>query len=124
MMKMADGGFRPAYNIQLATDTDATVVLAVEVSNDGTDLHGMLPLARQVESRHGRNPSEWLADGGCTSIENVNEMDRRGCKVIAPLRQRTNPERKPADIRPTDSEAVQQSRAPVRNGQTQAPLTN
>jgi len=120
VMKMADGGFRPAYNIQLATDTDATVILAVEVSNEGTDLHGMLPLARQVESRHGRNPSEWLADGGCTSIENVNEMDRRGCKVIAPLRQRTNPERKPADIRPTDSEAVRQWRARMETEQAKA----
>src|SRR5260370_19019778 len=120
VMKMADGGFRPAYNIQLATDTDATVILAVEVGNDGTGRHGLLPLGRQLESRHGRNPSEWLADGGCTSIENVNEMDRRGCKVIAPLRQRTNPERKPADIRPTDSEAVQQWRARMETEQAKA----
>lgn len=120
VMKMADGGFRPAYNIQLATDTDATVILAVEVSNEGTDLQGMLPLARQVESRYQRNPGEWLADGGCTSLHNVDEMDGRGCKVIAPLRQRTNPERKPADIRPTDSEAVRQWRARMETEEAKA----
>lgn len=120
VMKMADGGFRPAYNIQMATDTDATVILAVEVSNEGTDLQGMLPLAKQVESRYQRNPGEWLADGGCTSLHNVDEMDGRGCKVIAPLRQRTNPERKPADIRPTDSEAVRQWRARMETEEAKA----
>lgn len=120
VMKMADGGFRPAYNVQIATDTDATVILGAEVSNEGTDLHGMLPLAKQVESRYERNPGEWLADGGCTSIENVDVMHEQSCKVIAPLRQRTNPERKPADIRPTDSEAVRQWRTRMETEEAKA----
>lgn len=120
VMKMADGGFRPAYNIHLATDTDATVVLAAAVTNEGTDVHMMLPLAKQVESRHQRNPDDWLADGGCTSLKNVNEMDKRRCKLIAPLRQRKNPDRKPADIRPTDSEAVRKWRARMQTEEARA----
>jgi len=35
IMKMADGGFRPAYNIQYATDTDSQVIVGVDVSNQG-----------------------------------------------------------------------------------------
>lgn len=120
VMKMADGGYRPAYNVQMATDTDASVILAVELSNSGTDQQGMLPLARQVESRYDRKPSEWLADGGCTSVANINGMDGRGCNVIAPLRQRTNPNRKPADVRPTDSEAVRQWRARMQTEEAKA----
>jgi transposase len=111
VMKMADGGFRPAFNVHLTTDIDTMAIVGVKVDNLGTDLHAMLPLAKQVEERHEARPDEWLADGGCTSIDNVNQMHERGCKVIAPLRQRTNPEHKPADPRATDSEAVLQWRA-------------
>jgi transposase len=111
VMKMADGGFRPAFNVHLATDTDASVVLAADVNNEGTDLHAMLPLAEQIEEQHQRRPGEWLADGGCTSFENVNEMAERGCQVIAPLRQRPSEDRKPTDVRPGDSPAVREWRA-------------
>src|ERR1700730_13263870 len=34
-MKMADGGFRPALNVQLATTTDSQVITGVEVTNSG-----------------------------------------------------------------------------------------
>jgi hypothetical protein len=111
VMKMADGGFRPALNVHLATDTDASVIVAADVNNEGTDLHAMLPLAKQIEEQHQRRPQEWLADGGCTSVDNVNEMAERGCKVIAPLRQRPTDNRKPTDVRPGDSPAVREWRA-------------
>lgn len=120
IMKMADGGFRPAYNVHLATDTDASVIVAVDVNNDGTDLHAMLPLAEQIEKQHGRRPQQWLADGGCTSISNINEMAKRECNVIAPLRERTNPNYKPSDPRPTDSEAVRQWRERMTTEQAKA----
>jgi transposase len=111
VMKMADGGFRPAFNVHLATDTEASVIVAADVNNEGTDLHAMLPLAKQIEEQHQRRPQEWLADGGCTSVDNVNEMAERGCKVIAPLRQRPTEDRKPTDVRPGDSPAVREWRA-------------
>jgi hypothetical protein len=106
VMKMADGGFRPAYNVHLATDMDTMVIIGADVDNVGTDLHAMVPLAKQVEKRHDARPGHWVADGGCTSIGNVDQMHERGCKVIAPLRQRSNPERKPTDPRASDSDAV------------------
>lgn len=111
VMKMADGGFRPAFNVHLATDTEASVIVAAEVNNDGTDLHAMLPLAELIEEQHHCRPGEWLADGGCTSVDNVNEMAERGCQVIAPLRQRPTEDRKPTDVRPGDSPAVREWRA-------------
>jgi transposase len=111
VMKMADGGFRPAYNVHLATDMDTMVIVGADVDNVGTDLHAMVSLAKQVEKRHDARPGQWVADGGCTSIGNVDQMHERGCKVIAPLRQRSNPGRKPTDPRATDSDAVSQWRA-------------
>lgn len=106
VMKMPDGGYRPAFNIHIASDVESMVILAVEVNNEGTDLHAMLPLAEQIEADYDVRPEEWLADGGCTSVENIEKMSKRGCKVIAPVRQRTNPDRKPSDPRPGDSEAI------------------
>jgi hypothetical protein len=109
VMKMADGGFRPAYNVHLVTDTVSKVIMAVDVDNVGTDKHAMVPLAEQIEQRYGARPEEWLADGGCNSLKNVDEMDERKCKIFAPLKQRRSG-RSPEQIRPTDSEAVKQWR--------------
>lgn len=106
VMKMADGGFRPAYNVHMVSDTVSKVIIAVEVDNVGTDTHAMVPLAEQVEQRYEVRPKEWLADGGCNSLKNVDKMDERGTKIFAPLRQRRSG-RNPEEIRPTDSKAVQ-----------------
>jgi transposase len=42
VMKMADGGFRPAYNVEYATTCDGQVVVGVEVVTVGSD-HGQMP---------------------------------------------------------------------------------
>ena len=109
VMKMPDGGFRPAYNVHLVSDTVTKVIMAVDLDNLGTDTHAMVPLAEQIEERYNARPQEWLADGGCNSLKNLDRMDERGCKVFAPLRQRRSG-RNPEQIRPTDSEAVMQWR--------------
>ena len=109
VMKMPDGGFRPAYNVHLVSETASKVIIAVEVDNLGTDTHTMVPLADQIEERYQVRPAEWLADGGCNSLGNVDKMAERGCKIFAPLRQRRSG-RSPEQIRPTDSEAVKQWR--------------
>jgi len=110
VMKMPDGGFRPAYNVHLTTTTDSRVVVAVEVNSEGTDLQAMVPLADQVEERFKVTPQEWLADGGCSSLSNIDEMNQRQCQVFSPLRPRRNSSNKLDQPRPTDSEAVRKWR--------------
>ena len=61
IMKMADGGFRPAYNVQLATDTESQVIVGVGVCNQGTDQGKALGMEEQVESRTGKMPEFYLA---------------------------------------------------------------
>jgi hypothetical protein len=41
VMKMADGGFQPAYNVQFATDTKSTAIAGVSVDNIGSDMGKM-----------------------------------------------------------------------------------
>lgn len=106
IMKMADGGFRPGYNIHLTTAAEGTVIVAATITNEGTDQNAMLPLAEQIEQRLGVRPQEWLADAGCTSLANIDGMDARGCQVYAPLPPSQSAERKPSDIRRSDTPAV------------------
>jgi len=120
VMKMADGGFRPAYNVHLATVTGANVVVAVEVNNEGTDQTTMVSLAEQIEQRHQAQPTEWLADNGCTSLRNINEMGKRGCKVYAPVRVRKSADpTKPARPR-RDSPAVRDWRERMQGDEAKA----
>lgn len=86
VMKMADGGFRPAFNVQLMTATQGQVIVGVEVTTAGTDLGQLAPMVEQVQRRHGRGPSEVLADGGYVALEDLRAVagsDGR-CKVYAP----------------------------------------
>jgi hypothetical protein len=76
----------------------------VEVTNEGTDQVTMLPLAEQLGKTYEVRPQDWLADNGCTSLENVDRMTERGCKVYAPVRESK------AASRRKDSQAVRQWR--------------
>lgn len=111
VMKMADGGFRPAYNVHLVSDTESKVVIAVQVDNAGTDRQAMVPLAEQVEKRYEIRPEEWLADGGCISHQNIEKMTERECRVLAPVPKPRSSVRKPSSVGTTDSQAVREWRA-------------
>lgn len=85
-MKMADGGYRPAMNIQFSTDTESKIIVGVDVTNDGTDGGRLLPMLEQIEEDHGRTPDEALVDGGYATLETIDESAARGCTVYAPLK--------------------------------------
>lgn len=110
VMKMADGGFRPAMNVHFVTDTNSKVIAAVEVNNHGTDQRMTVPLAEQIDKRFGKNPLEWLEDGGCVTLDGIDALSGRCTDVIAPIRPPRGDERTPTEVRPTDSEAVAQWR--------------
>jgi transposase len=86
-MKMADGGYRPAYNVQFATATAGGLVVGVDVSGAGTD-GGQLPaMAEQIERRYGRAPAEFLADGGFAVLDDIEALHQQyQAKVYAPVK--------------------------------------
>ena len=86
VMKMADGGFRPAVNAQLMTATDSQVIVGVAVTNAGTDLGQLAPMVDQVRGRYGHGPSEVLADGGYVALADIRALAPPigGCVVYAP----------------------------------------
>ena len=60
-MKMGDGGFRPAYNVQYGTDTENQVIVAGAVVSSGSDQGQMAPMVEQVAEHCGHTPEECQA---------------------------------------------------------------
>lgn len=109
-MKMADGGFRPAYNVQFTTATDSQIIVGVDVNNIGSDLGQLSPMLDQVEQRYGQRPTEWLVDGGYARHDDIEDADGRGTLVYAPVQKPKDPSRDPHLARSDDSEAIAQWR--------------
>lgn len=84
-MKMGDGGFRPAYNVQFATDGDTRMIAAVMVSNNGSDGGQMSPMHGEIVDRYDKIPDHYLVDGGFTTIQDVTKVTRAGSTVIGPI---------------------------------------
>lgn len=99
VMKMPDGGFRPAYNVQFATDTQSQVIVGVDVVNEGTDAGQLTPLVEQIEQRTGVRPADVLADGGFSTKDAIQQlnMPEQGHKVYTPVKEDTQQRAKGQD---------------------------
>lgn len=84
VMKMADGGYRPAYNVQLSADTESRVILGVAVTNTGSDTGMLKHAVEEVERRTGEVPEQMLVDGGFVNLAAIEEVNDLGVAVFAP----------------------------------------
>jgi transposase len=92
VMKMADGGFRPAYNVGFGVDCASQVIVGVQVSTSGSDMGQIEPMVAQIDTRHGARPEEVLVDGGFAKHQDIEKAQRDwGCAVYAPVPQPRDP---------------------------------
>ena len=84
VMKMADGGFRPGYNVQVASTAGGQIVVAVEVCNNGSDRGLMRPMLERLRILTGRFPARHLADAGFCSAEDIEWAHSEGVEVYCP----------------------------------------
>jgi len=99
VMRMPDGGWRPAYNVQLTADPSADVIVGLDVDTTGSDGGLMRPAAEQVEQRYAHRPRRWLADGGFTTFKDIVALTRKDITVFCPAKPRRNPAYDPATPR-------------------------
>lgn len=92
VMRMADGGYRPAFNMQFAVDTDTRAIVGVGVTNSGSDAGQITPMLEEVERRTDKMPKEWLVDGGYASLEDLQSAGEKGVRVYAPVPEPKSPE--------------------------------
>jgi transposase len=84
VMRMPDGGYRPAYNAQIATDTESRIVVGVSVTQSGSDMNQLTPMLEEIEERTGRLPAEHLVDGGYVKKQAIEDAAAQGVEVYAP----------------------------------------
>jgi transposase len=84
-MRMPDGGIRPAFNLQLATDTSSEAIVGVDVVNSPADQNQSEALRKQVEQRTGQKVKEHLVDEGYVDMESIDRAEQSGVAVYAPL---------------------------------------
>ena len=87
VMKMGDGGFRPAYNIEYATTCHGQAIVGVDVVTAGSDQGQLPPMLDQIEDRFGRRPKEALVDGGFANLKDIERVQggQKKCRVYAPV---------------------------------------
>jgi len=88
-MKMGDGGTRPAYNVEFATDLNSLVIVGADLINAGSDAGQMEPLVQQIEAEQAPLPEggEYHVDGGFVTMADVESVGQRGVTVFAPPKE-------------------------------------
>jgi len=112
VMKMPDGGFAPAVNVQLASDTGSRAIVGVDVTQAGSDKGQAEPMRRQVEDRTGSKVQEHLMDGGFLVLDEIDRAAEAGVTVFAPPPAPRDPSKAGTqyDPKPSDSPAQAQWR--------------
>ena len=108
VMKMADGGYRPAYNLEYGTACGGQVIVGVDVVTQGSDQGQLPPMLDQIEKRFGERPKEALVDGGFANHKDIEKVQggEKKCTVYAPV---AKPKKEGVDRhkpKATDSEEV------------------
>lgn len=122
-MKMANGGFNPAYNVQFSTDTKSQVIVGVDVTNQGTDAGQLAPMTEQIEGRTDERPKATLADGGFSTNDDIEALNdpEQGYKVYAPVKEESQQRRKGQDpFAPRPGESPRLTEWRVRMGTDEA----
>lgn len=120
VMKMADSGYRPAFNAQLMTATQSQIIVGVEITSAGTDQGQLRPMVEQVQRRYGWEPMEVLADGGYVDLDDVRAVAGVGCRVYAPPPGTKDPTRAERPLWRVDDPLVAEWRQRMRTAEAQA----
>jgi transposase len=87
VMKMADGGFRPAYNVQVTSAAGQQIVVDTKICNTGSDRGLMRPMLERQRTRPGGLPKDHLVDGGFGSAEDIEWAHAEGVEILCPPTQ-------------------------------------
>jgi transposase len=121
VMKMGDGGFRPAANVELATAVTSQIITGVAVTARGSDQGEMPPMAQQHQQRYEAYPGTILVDGGFAKKEDIETVSAWGSTVLAPVsKPKKDAQRDRFEPLPGDSEAVAAWRKRMGTAEAQA----
>jgi transposase len=122
VMKMADGGFRPAYNVQFSTDTASQIIVGIDVATCGSDQGQLAPMVEQIHERYEQYPQDVLVDGGFVKHDDIDTVSapEKDCTVYGPVRQPKDASKDRYAPHATDSAAVAAWRQRMATPEAQA----
>ena len=77
VMKMADGGFRPAYNLFLAATAKSQVIVDIAVTDRRNDTGMAQPMIKTILARYGRPPGRLLVDTKAATADDIVALATR-----------------------------------------------
>jgi transposase len=89
VMKMGDGGYRPAYNVQIKTTAEGCHIIGVSVTNCASDRGLLGPALDEIDRRYGVQPQRLLADGGFDSKSDIEQLHAEDIELFCPLPKNT-----------------------------------
>jgi hypothetical protein len=84
---MVDGAtkaFTQAFNVEIAVDGAAQIIVALDVTQRANDKRELLPMAEQVRENVGRLPDNLSADSGFFSAEAVTDPTLADTNLLIP----------------------------------------
>lgn len=85
IMKDGGGGFRPSFNVQLATEEKTGLIIDALVTTSPADNHQTVPMLDAIEKRLGEQPDQLLVDAGYVHFESVEAVAERGVELFMSL---------------------------------------
>lgn len=82
LMKMKEGHFAPAYNVQIATENQ--VILAYGVSSNRNDQHLLKPMLKEVKDNTGLYPKTAITDCGYGTKDNWRFLKQQKITAFVP----------------------------------------
>jgi transposase len=108
-MKMPDGGYRQAYNVETVTDTGSSLIVTVAVTNQASDNGQLGVLLEQLQQQQQRLPQAVLVDSGFADQDDVEWLEQQHVQVLMPPKnekQEQQTGRDPYARKRRDSDAV------------------
>jgi transposase len=86
VMKDANQGYHPGYNLQISTDADNRIIVGMQLNPCASDSPALLEAMEQVEQNVGAKPRQAVVDEGYTrSRENIVGMADKGIELLGPI---------------------------------------
>lgn len=85
VMKDGGGGYRPSFNVQLATEEKTGLIVEALVTTAPADNHQSVPMLDAIEERLGQQPKQLLADAGYIHFDSVEEIADRDVELFMSL---------------------------------------
>jgi transposase len=79
------GSFVQAYNVQIAVDSAAQIIVAAAVTQETNDKRQLAPMLERVEQNMGSKPQAVTADAGYYSENQVNDERAKGIELYVSI---------------------------------------